>query len=101
MLIETSAIAGFIGVGISIIAYLPQIIHLAREHCSAGISPLAFGLWLVSSSLITFHAAVIADKVFIVLGAVQIIASLLIFIFGIKYREGVCATHAVAAKRVD
>lgn len=94
MLLEISAVSGLIGVGISIIAYLPQIIHLLREHCSAGLSPMAFGLWLASSILVTFHAAMILDIVFIVLGAAQILTSLIIFVFSLKYRGGVCATHA-------
>jgi uncharacterized protein with PQ loop repeat len=96
MLVRLSAAAGLLGVGISIVAYLPQIIHLIREHCSAGISRMAFALWLVSSCLVTFHAVVIIDVVFIVLGAVQITTSLLIYIFSTKYRDGVCASHALA-----
>jgi len=99
MLTEMSAMAGFLGVEVSIIAYLPQIVHLVREHCSAGISPLAFGLWLVSSCLVTIHAAVVADWVFIALGSVQIVASLLIWVYGMKFRDSVCATHAAALTR--
>lgn len=97
MLLEISAIAGLVGVGLSIIAYLPQIVHLIRERCSAGVSAPAFGIWLISSILVTFHAAMILDMVFLVLGCVQIITSLLIFVFGIKYKDGVCASHAAAA----
>lgn len=96
MLTEMSAMAGFVGVAVSIVAYLPQIVHLLREHCSAGVSPLAFGLWLVSSCLVTIHAAVVADWVFIALGSVQIVASLLIWLYGLKYRNEVCASHAAA-----
>lgn len=97
MLIQVSVIAGLVGVGVSVIAYLPQIVHLIREHCSAGISRLAFGLWLLSSLLVTFHAVVIVDTVFIVLGSVQILTSLIIFVYSTKYRNSVCASHAAFA----
>ncbi|MGH7196022.1 MAG: PQ-loop domain-containing transporter [Candidatus Saccharimonadales bacterium] len=80
----------------SIIAYLPQIIHLVKERCSAGISRTAFGMWVISSALVTFHAVVIFDYVFIVLGAIQIITSLIIYVFGKMYQNGVCAWHALA-----
>lgn len=86
--------AGFLGVAISIIAYLPQIIHLIRERCSAGISAMAYGMWLLASVLITFHAIVIGDLVFTVLGSVQILASLLICLFGVRYHDMVCMSHA-------
>ncbi len=100
MLLELSALAGLIGVAISMVAYLPQIVHLIREHCAAGLSPMAFGLWLASSALVTFHALVIVDTVFIVLGFAQILTSLVIFIFSMKYRDGVCASHILQANSV-
>lgn len=99
MLGGISEIAGFAGVGISVIAYLPQIIHLIREHCSAGISPLAFCLWFIASTLVTFRAVVIADIVFVVLGIVQIITSLIILLYGLKYKDGTCSTHAKAYQK--
>ena len=29
---------GVAGIAISMLAYVPQVVHLGREHCSAGIS---------------------------------------------------------------
>ena len=40
---------GFAAITLSILAYLPQIIHLITEHCSAGLSPRAYCMWVVSS----------------------------------------------------
>ncbi len=37
-------------------AYLPQIMHLVRVHCAAGISRSAFRAWLFAALLITTHA---------------------------------------------
>ena len=53
---ELSQVLGFVGAMIVAIGYLPQIWHLAREHCSAGISVSAWWIWLVSSVLIATHA---------------------------------------------
>ena len=58
----TTEMVGFTGVGLAGIAYLPQITHLIKEHCSAGISRLAFGMWLVSSLLVTAHAVATTRK---------------------------------------
>jgi hypothetical protein len=34
-------ILGVVGITISMAAYVPQVIHLGREHCSAGVSSRA------------------------------------------------------------
>jgi hypothetical protein len=38
--------------GLVIVGYIPQIVHLIREHCTAGISILAFSLWGTVSLLL-------------------------------------------------
>jgi PQ loop repeat len=43
---------GLTGIAISVAAYLPQVVHLAREHCSAGVSRRAWTMWLASSLLV-------------------------------------------------
>ena len=37
-----------VGIAISMLAYLPQVVHLAKEHCSAGVSSRAWLMWLVA-----------------------------------------------------
>jgi uncharacterized protein with PQ loop repeat len=96
-MLTASQIAGFIGVGLAGVAYVPQIWHLARERCSAGISRLAFAGWLVASALVTSHAIATQALVFTLLGAVQIVAILLILIYATKYRSSQCAGHVVVA----
>jgi len=90
-------IAGFIGVGLAGLAYVPQILHLAREHCSAGISRLAFAVWLVASTLVTSHAIATHALVFTLLGVVQIVAIVLILVYATRYRSSQCAGHVVVA----
>jgi hypothetical protein len=84
---------GFTGVAIAGIAYLPQITHLINEHCSAGISRLAFGMWLISSFLVTAHAVATHAEVFVVLGAVQLISTAIILAFGTRYQGSFCPVH--------
>jgi uncharacterized protein with PQ loop repeat len=85
---------GLTGALIAGYAYIPQIKHLIKEQCSAGISRSAFMLWLISSVLITINAVFIQSTVFIVLGAIQILSTGIIFIYSTKYQGQVCAFHA-------
>lgn len=90
-------IAGFIGVPLAGAAYVPQIWHLVRAQCSAGISRLAFGLWLGASLLVTTHALATGARVFIALGGVQIAATTVILIYATKYASFTCRTHRPAS----
>ena len=92
-MLRVTEIAGFTGAGLAGAAYVPQISHLIRAHCSAGISRLAFGVWLVSSLLVTTHAIAIRAGVFIVLGAIQVIATILICIYTKVYENAYCEIH--------
>jgi uncharacterized protein with PQ loop repeat len=85
---------GLTGALIAGFAYLPQISHLVKEHCSAGISRSAFALWLIASVLITINAFYIKSAVFISLGIIQICATALIYTYSTLYRNQVCAFHA-------
>jgi uncharacterized protein with PQ loop repeat len=87
-------VAGFIGVGLAAAAYVPQIWHLVRAHCSAGVSRSAFGLWLGAALLVTASAITTGAVLFIVLGGVQITATTLILVYATKYRSSACAGHA-------
>jgi uncharacterized protein with PQ loop repeat len=86
-------IAGFIGVGLAGAAYIPQIWHLVRVHCAAGISRFAFCLWLGATLLVTTNAIATRATVFIVLGGVQIVATTLILLYTTKYRSTYCVGH--------
>jgi uncharacterized protein with PQ loop repeat len=44
-------ILGFLGTGLVIVGYVPQIVHLVKERCTAGISISAFSLWCAASLL--------------------------------------------------
>ena len=91
-----SELIGLSGASLAGYAYLPQIRHLIRERCSAGISRGAFLLWLLASLLMTIHAVLLPAAVFIVLGGIQIGAISIILVFSARYRGLVCATHAMS-----
>ena len=92
-MLTTTEIAGFVGAGLAGAAYVPQISHLIRARCSAGISRLAFEVWLVASVLTTARAIAIHAGVFIVLGGIQIVATTLIMLYATRYKDTPCPSH--------
>jgi uncharacterized protein with PQ loop repeat len=84
---------GLAGTAVVAIAYLPQILHLVRAHCSAGVSIAAWSLWATADLMIGSHAVAIGDTVFIALGAGNATAALLIIALAWKYRGDVCEAH--------
>ena len=92
-MLTTTEIAGFAGAGLAGAAYVPQISHLIRTRCSAGISRLAFAVWLLASLLITTRAIAIHAGVFIALGGIQIVATTLIVLYATRYKDTSCPIH--------
>lgn len=74
-------------------AYVPQIRHLLKEHCSAGISIKAYSLWFVASRFFLVHASMIKDLVFVFVQVVNLSASCAIVICCKKYENEMCLTH--------
>lgn len=89
---------GMCGVVLSAIAYLPQIVHLIKEHCSAGISRKAYFLWLTAAIAILINSLTSKSFVFILLALMQVLADIIILIFSYKY-TGTCAYHVGEAQR--
>jgi len=83
-MLTITQIAGMAGAGLAGAAYVPQISHLIRARCSAGISRLAFEVWLLASLLTTARAVAIHAGVFIALGGpIQIVATALIMLHAV------------------
>ena len=76
-----SQILGFVGTGLVVTGYVPQIVHLIKERCTAGISIPAFSLWCAASLLFLIHAVVIRDIVFVGVQTVNLAAGGLIVWF--------------------
>ena len=85
---------GVAGIGLSMLAYLPQVVHLARERCSAGVSRRAWAMWLVSSVLIGTLALHRHDPVFILLQVSSLASAAVILALAHRYRGLSCPTHA-------
>ena len=86
-------LSGFVGIALSALAYVPQVIHLGREHCSAGISRIAWALWIAASVLIGAQAVYSRNPVFCALQALNMVASSAIFVLAYRYRGMVCERH--------
>jgi hypothetical protein len=95
-MLRGTELAGFIGAGMAGAAYVPQIWHLINERCSAGLSRVAFTVWLAASFLVTTHAVAIQATVFIALGVIQLAATSLILVYTTKYATSYCASHLPA-----
>jgi uncharacterized protein with PQ loop repeat len=96
--VTLSEVVGLSGALLAGYAYLPQISHLIREHCSAGLSERAFVLWLGASLLMTVHAITIGAVVFIVLGIQQIACTGTIAFYCRRYRDQACPSHQAEAR---
>lgn len=100
-MLTATEIAGFAGAGLAGAAYVPQISHLIRAHCSAGISRLAFAVWLLAALLVTVRAIAIHAGVFIVLGGIQIVATTLIMLYAARYKDAPCPSHLPRPPRAN
>ena len=85
---------GYLGTAVVVVAYAPQIWHLWRERCSAGISERAYALWVLSSALFLGHSIAIGDAVFTVVQLVNLVALAVIVVLARRFRDQVCAMHA-------
>ena len=91
---------GMAGITISVLAYLPQVTHLVREHCSAGVSSRAWAMWILSSLLIGALALHRRDAVFVLLQLSSLTSATLIVFFASRYRGMVCPTHIHLAREL-
>lgn len=94
-MMQVTQVFGFIGTLLVAVGYLPQIVHMAREGCSAGVSVRAWVCWLISSLLILSHALVLTDVVFVALQAINITAIVCIIVLARRYQRMTCASHQV------
>lgn len=92
----TSQIFGAVGTGLVIVGYIPQILHLVKERCTAGISVPAFALWCLASLLFLIHATMIRDAVFVGVQVVNLVAGGVIVGFCKRYEGEVCPSHREA-----
>ena len=96
----TTQILGFVATGLVIVGYIPQIVHLIKERCTAGISISAFSLWCTASLLFLIQASMIGDAVFVGAQIMNLVAVGLIVGFCKRYEGEVCPFHRDAYSAV-
>ncbi len=84
---------GFVGTGLVIVAYLPQVTHLVTARCASGVSLGAYLVWSLSAALLLTYALSTADGVFIALQAYQLLALTTIYILARRHRGQSCELH--------
>jgi uncharacterized protein with PQ loop repeat len=89
----TSQVLGMVATGLVVGGYVPQIVHLVKERCTAGLSVAAFAVWCLASFLFLIHAVMIGDSVFMGVQTVNLVAGGLIVGFCRKYEGEVCPFH--------
>jgi len=91
--VNVSQICGLLATALVIVGYVPQILHLIKERCTAGLSVPAFALWSSASLLFLIHAAMIRDVVFVAVQIVNLVAGVIIIAFCKRYDGQVCSYH--------
>jgi uncharacterized protein with PQ loop repeat len=94
-------ILGVVGIAISVIAYVPQVVHLWREQCSAGISGRAWAMWLASGLLVGTLAVHRRDPVFILLQIANFTSTAVVLFLSWRYRGMACDAHAHDRARAE
>src|SRR5215471_4462721 len=90
---NASQMFGFVGTALVITGYVPQIHHLIKERCTAGLSVPAFAVWCAASLFFLIHATMIRDVVFVGVQIINLAAGSIIVAFCKKYDGQVCPTH--------
>lgn len=86
-------VIGYIGTFLSAWAYVPQIQHLIRERCSAGISLKTYGIWIASSLCVLLYSISIMAVVIIVMQVANLLAMTTILVFAKRYQGNTCPSH--------
>lgn len=93
------AILGSIGTALILLAYIPQIRHIYKEHCTGGVSVRAWSVWLIGTILIFIYAIDIRDSIFITIQSVNLIAVVTILLLINFYAKRVCHSKEKLMKK--
>jgi uncharacterized protein with PQ loop repeat len=80
--------AAWIGTALTMIAFVPQIMVLARQRRAGALSGQSLGLDVVAGATLLVYAVVQRERVFVVVLAFQLACSLAILALGLAYRTG-------------
>jgi uncharacterized protein with PQ loop repeat len=94
-----SQLPGIVGTIMVIAGYVPQVRHLIKERCSAGVSTRGFALWCASSMLFLVHAVVLRDAVFVIVQVLSLVANGSVVFYARRYRGQFCPVHGGTSPR--
>jgi len=92
---------GYLGTALVIGAYLPQIVHLTKKGCTAGISLNAYLTWSTASVLLLSYAIHQRDPVFIALQGYQLLVTTSILYLSYKHKGQNCDQHGGSCPTTD
>lgn len=94
-MIEILRILGFIGTVLVVIAYIPQIAHLIKQHCTYGISIKAWSIWFIATMLMLPYAFAVQATIFVLLLSIHSVAIAFILIFSYFHQGKFCSRHKI------
>ena len=72
---------------------VPQVVHLIRARCTAGVSTWAYLVWTMSAVFLLVYAIITGDPVFISLQAYQLVALTSIYLLSRRHKGEPCDSH--------
>ena len=84
---------GFLATSMIVVAYIPQLLHMFRAKCTAGVSTPAYLMWSLASAALFAYAINIGDMVFMILHGYQLLTTTTIFIIAWKNGDCKCEEH--------
>lgn len=95
---DIPAALGWTGTLLILAAYIPQIRHLVREKCAAGISFITWEAWWLGSVLLAIHALDQKDGAFVAVQTVNLAAVSLTLYYAKKYEGRTCSQCGIPDK---
>ena len=92
-------LVGWVGTALVIIAYFPQIHHLWVERCAWGVSLSTWTIWLAASVILLVYASLQADKLFVVVQLINILAIVATIIL-VRRSNNICPYHLRKSQEV-
>ena len=91
-------VIGWIGTGLVVVAYYPQIHHLWAEKCAWGISITTWVIWLIASTFLLTYALMGGSFLFVFVQAINLLAIIATIILA-KRTDNICPFHCQRCPR--
>jgi len=92
---DVPQILGFMGTALVAVAYIPQIVHLIKQHCAYGISIKAWAIWFIAAMLMLPYAIATQATIFVLLLLINGVATAFILVFSYFHQDRFCPKHKI------